>query len=169
MMKAAVRPYVMDLGEWDHCRTTVATAILLGAQKLQLSCSCSACPPTPLHCLVARAPQLLCITTRGRCGIYSALPPPCVLLPRPTLPCFVPAGSTNGTFLNRDRLDPERYYELLEKVRWGRVDATPGQGGHTAQSSGVLAACEGDGFGGFKGRLACFQCEILTLALVLKH
>lgn len=26
-------------------------------------------------------------------------------------------GSTNGTFLNGERLEPERYYELLEKVR----------------------------------------------------
>lgn len=25
-------------------------------------------------------------------------------------------GSTNGTFLNGERLEPERYYELLEKV-----------------------------------------------------
>jgi hypothetical protein len=26
-------------------------------------------------------------------------------------------GSTNGTFLNSERLEPERYYELLETVR----------------------------------------------------
>lgn len=26
-------------------------------------------------------------------------------------------GSTNGTFINNDRLEPERYYELLEQVR----------------------------------------------------
>lgn len=28
-------------------------------------------------------------------------------------------GSTNGTFLNGERLEPERYYELLEKVQRG--------------------------------------------------
>lgn len=25
-------------------------------------------------------------------------------------------GSTNGTFINGDRVEPERYYELLEQV-----------------------------------------------------
>ena len=25
-------------------------------------------------------------------------------------------GSTNGTFVNGDRLEPQRYYELLNKV-----------------------------------------------------
>ena len=25
-------------------------------------------------------------------------------------------GSTNGTFINNERLEPQRFYELLEKV-----------------------------------------------------
>jgi pSer/pThr/pTyr-binding forkhead associated (FHA) protein len=32
-------------------------------------------------------------------------------------------GSTNGTFLNNERLDSERYYELLPKVSKDRKRA----------------------------------------------
>ena len=38
-------------------------------------------------------------------------------------PYVMDLGSTNGTFLNNERLDSQRYYELYEKVRYH--DAIP--------------------------------------------
>lgn len=51
-------------------------------------------------------------------------------------------GSTNGTFLNGERLEPERYYELLEKVRRGAGTELgrnmPGQAGQAGQGNSVV-------------------------------
>lgn len=34
-----------------------------------------------------------------------------------TKPYIIDLNSTNGTYLNNQRIDPRRYYELKEKVR----------------------------------------------------
>ena len=33
-------------------------------------------------------------------------------------PYLMDLGSANGTYLNNERIENERYYELLEKARW---------------------------------------------------
>lgn len=47
-------------------------------------------------------------------------------------PYIMDLGSTNGTYLNNERLDSQRYYELLPKVR------TPAMPCRYRQQPGVL-------------------------------
>lgn len=46
-------------------------------------------------------------------------------------PYVMDLGSVNGTFINNERIESERYYELLEQVRFCRVK------GRSAQSNVV--------------------------------
>jgi pSer/pThr/pTyr-binding forkhead associated (FHA) protein len=47
-------------------------------------------------------------------------------------PYIMDLGSVNGTFVNNERIEGERYYELLEQVSFFKVDGTPGRS-HTLQ------------------------------------
>ena len=80
-----------------------ASASCGGASCLKV-CHIEAPPP---------APALLPLTQP--CAACTTPPPTlsCLLYRRPYL---MDLGSTNGTFLNGERIDSQRYYELLEKV-----------------------------------------------------